>query len=127
MVTSHSTHIKIAHRIHLYSTTTDFFLLFLPYFFPVLYHLPEECLANPVHDLDRADDGEAAEESQGPADVGDHVDDGDGGGLDDLQGDGLGQVQADVAGVPRVGSPVCVRVCGWVCVCMSGIIKQAFF
>ena len=46
-------------------------------------------LGSPVNDLDSAEDGEAAEESESAADVGDHVNGRYGGRLDDLQGDAL--------------------------------------
>ena len=57
-------------------------MLEIIFFFSGVSHLPSGCHCQPVHDLECAEDGEAREEAQGPADVGDDVHGGDGCGPD---------------------------------------------
>ncbi len=58
----------------------------------------------PEDELRRAEDREAAEEAEGAANVGDHVDDGDGGGGDHLQGSLAVNPHADQADLVQEGS-----------------------
>ncbi len=66
---------------------------------PLCHHDP-----NPIDDLGCAQDGEAAEEAQGAANVGDHVDDGHGGSQDHAKCRLLVDVHRDQAHIVHVAA-----------------------
>ena len=77
-------------------------------FFSFLRQHLEECLQGPKDDLHQTEDGEATEEAQSPAHVGDEVEHGHGGRPDDALGQLVHHVETDQVEAGFLFAPISV-------------------